>query len=181
MPAKWKKKFKSARKQFKNDLRNSCSNNYLLAICIIKTYSSFKHRKYIGKFHEFLGTNNFELWKEYCNQGFFGKYLTGKDDIWNTMYFANRRLYDKYSNKIHSNLALGDAYGVSLDTIRKKETKNRRKLKSGSYRRMGSGAYEICISLGFKNKKRIRKYKTVHVNTDKEAEKELELFLEEYN
>ena len=53
----------------------------------------------------------------------------------------------------------------------------KRKNYSGTYRKLKSGAYEIGISLGYEESKRIRHYKTVYVNSDEDAEKELNKFV----
>lgn len=55
-----------------------------------------------------------------------------------------------------------------------------RKNNTGSFRKLASGAFELSVSLGYdERKKRYRKYKTVYVETEQEAEEKLKKFINE--
>ena len=117
IPAKYKKKYKKVRKEFKYCLEIACGFNQTLAFTIIKTYMAYKHRKYIHDFQYFVGTENIELWHKWCKTNKAGKMLCGRDDIFNTLHNCNKALYEKFKGKIPIDLAMGTAYGIALKMI----------------------------------------------------------------
>lgn len=106
------------RNQFKNDLYKEMESNKGLAIAIINTYTSWKHRTHIHKIWELLGFNHKEAYKDYCDK-LMGKHLTGNETIWKTLYFGGcEDLRSKYSRKIPEVYAMGDALGVAYKILK---------------------------------------------------------------
>ena len=106
------------RNQFKNDLYKEMESNKGLAIAIINTQTSWKHRRHIHKIWELLGFNHKEAYKEYCDK-LMGKHLTGNETIWKTLYFGGcEDLRSKYSRKIPEVYAMGDALSVAYKILK---------------------------------------------------------------
>lgn len=47
-----------------------------------------------------------------------GSYLCGEDEIFHSLYFCERELYDKYHGRVPSRAALGDALSVAYAVLR---------------------------------------------------------------
>ena len=110
-----KKRWKQNRREFKHDLRKVM--NPTMAMAIIKTYSAWKHRKHISEIWWLL-RNHSEAMEDY-SKNLFGKTLTGKDEIFNTLYFIYKYLTQKHNSKVPERRSLGDAFGVALRYMNK--------------------------------------------------------------
>jgi len=111
-----KRKWKSNRTEFRKRLREEMTANKALAIVAISTYTSAKHRKHIMQIWELLGTRHKEAYKDYGNQ-LFGKFLTGEENIFKSLYFSAPEIYKEFHGAIPERLAMGDAFGVALSVI----------------------------------------------------------------
>lgn len=111
-------KIRQIRNDFKNELYKEMEFNKGLAIAIINTYTSWQHRKHILKIWELLGFNHKEAYKDYCDK-LLGKHLTGREDIWKTLYFGGcKDLRIKYLRRIPEVCAMGDALGVAYKVLK---------------------------------------------------------------
>lgn len=113
-------KIDTVRRNFKIELLEEMKVNKALAIAIINTYSSWKHRRHIGKIWALLGFYHKEAHKDYCDK-LIGKHLTGDETIWRTLYFAgdnSREIRTKYMRIIPEKYAMGDALGVAYKFLK---------------------------------------------------------------
>jgi hypothetical protein len=113
--SKSKKQWRINRKNLKIELSKLMNNG--IAMAIIKTYSAYKHRAHIHAFW-YLLRNYKDAHKEY-NEKLFGKMLCGEDEIYNTLYFIDKNLVNKYRYKVPERLALGDAYNIALTFLKR--------------------------------------------------------------
>lgn len=109
------KKYKPSRRKFKIELWHVI--NPPLALAIIKTFTAYKHRRHIYKIWEMLG--KYPDASEYYFKNIHGHMLCGKDEIFNTLYFACNDLYKEFRGKIPERIALGDAYSVATSYCKK--------------------------------------------------------------
>ncbi|MGO4952003.1 hypothetical protein [Paenibacillus sp. DRB1-1] len=113
-----KRKYRTIRQEFKNELYAAIRSNPALGMLCIKTYTASRHRDHI---HQIWGMSvrypNFR--KEYTEK-LIGKCLTGRDEIFHSLYFAAPDLYQKYARKIPEDLAMGDALGVAYRAMKDK-------------------------------------------------------------
>lgn len=112
-----KRKYKEERLNFKHDLYDVVKNNNAFAMMIVETYSANRHRSHIHKVWELLGFNHKEAYKDYCDK-LMGKMLTGRDEIFRSIYFADKELYNKYHDKIPECYAMGTALGVAYKILK---------------------------------------------------------------
>lgn len=113
-----RRKYKMVRGEFKKELYVKCQDNKALAMLLLKTYTAWHHRRHIGHIWEmFIDPAHSNFHKAY-NEQLFGKHLTGTDDIWRSLYFADKELYVKYCGKIPENLAMGDALSVAYQVLK---------------------------------------------------------------
>lgn len=102
---------------FRKELYVACKTNKALAMLCIETYTAHHHLKHIMQIWHLLGRYHKEAYKDYCNK-LMGKTLTGEDEIFHSLYFAQKELYDKYFGKIPQRVALGDALGVAYKVLK---------------------------------------------------------------
>jgi len=123
-----KKRWKKVRKLFKIKLRIEMESSKALPIAIIKTYTAYKHRTHIYKIWEYLGHNHPVVYKGYCDK-LMGQSLTGRDELFNTLCFACKELYDEFYRKIPERIAMGDALCVALAVLKEREKELAKKNK----------------------------------------------------
>ena len=111
-----RRKWKTVRQEFKQDMRIECSANKSFAMMIVETYVASQSRKHIMEIWSLLGRNHKEAHKDYCDK-LMGKSLTGRSEIIRNLNFVNKELYDKYFRKIPECYAMGDAYGIALRVL----------------------------------------------------------------
>jgi hypothetical protein len=107
---KWKKRYKYIRKDFKYKL--SWLMSPALAMAIVQTYAAYRHRWHIATIWAYLGFNHPKAYEGYCDK-LMGKHLSGKDELYHTLYFACRELRDEFYNKLPERVAMGDALSVA--------------------------------------------------------------------
>lgn len=108
-------KFRKIVKQFKKDLYKIMTP--ALAIAIKMTYAAYKHRKHI---HAIWGLSiNYPDFKKAYNNELFGKHLCGDETFFNMIYFIEKTIWDKYYREVPPLLALGKAWGMALNFLRK--------------------------------------------------------------
>ena len=107
-----KRKYKQTRVEFKKELLEKCKENKALAMLIIETYTAWHHRRHIMKIWEMFRNPEYRDFQLDYNKSLMGKHLTGRDDIWRSLYFTERELHDKYKHLIPEVYAMGDALGV---------------------------------------------------------------------
>ncbi|WP_028547220.1 hypothetical protein [Paenibacillus taiwanensis] len=112
-----KRKYKTVRREFNKDLYVRASQNKALAVMIIKTYTASQHRRHIMKIWELLGFHHKEAYKDYCDK-LMGRHLCGRDELMNSLHFAERDLYDKYIRRIPERYAMGEALGVAYRVLK---------------------------------------------------------------
>ncbi|PFJ33174.1 hypothetical protein [Bacillus thuringiensis] len=112
-----KRKYRVARTNFKRDLLKAVENNRAFAMLIIQTHRANQHRRHITKIWELLGFNHPEAYKDYCKQ-IGGQHLCGSEDIWKSIYFADKEIHDKYRLSIPEMYAMGDALGIAYRVLR---------------------------------------------------------------
>jgi hypothetical protein len=115
-----KRKYKQARREFKQDLYEAVKDNPAFAMLIIETYAAQKHKYHIMKVWELLGFHHKEAYRDYCDK-LMGKHLTGRHEIMRSLYFVNRALHEKYSRRIPERFAMGDALGIAYRVLRAKK------------------------------------------------------------
>ena len=115
-----KRKYKQVRREFKKDLLAKCKDNRALAMLIAETYRAWHHRRHIGEIWAMFRNPAYKEFQRDYDDNLFGKHLSGHKDIWRSLYFAERELYDKYSNLIPEVYAMGDALGIAYQVLRKK-------------------------------------------------------------
>jgi len=109
-------KITKLRKEFKKELYDICKNNNAITMLIIETYVAKQHRKHISEIW-WLMNEHPDFHKEY-KEKLFGRYLTGDDKFFKSIYFANEKFYLKYNNKIPEDYAMGDALAVAYRRIK---------------------------------------------------------------
>lgn len=114
-----KRKYRDIRSEFKKELLLAMSENKVLAMLAIETYTAWKHRRHIGKVWELLGFHHREAYRDYCDK-LMGSHLTGSDDIWRSLYFAGYEDLYEYRNKIPECFAMGDALGIAYCVLKRK-------------------------------------------------------------
>lgn len=119
MRRKVKNKYKGIRKEFKKDLFSLCLQNDVMPVMIIKTYSAYRHREHIMDIMKMMNKEEHESFRDEYSMSLFGKRLTGEDEIFHSLYFANRDIFIKYNTKIPSSLAMGDALSVAYAAMNK--------------------------------------------------------------
>ncbi|MEX3623547.1 hypothetical protein [Viridibacillus arvi] len=95
------------------------SENKALAMLMIETYTAWQHRGHILKVWELLGFHHVEAYKDYCDK-LMGKHLTGREDIWRSLYFADYKDLYEFRYKIPEKFAMGDALGVAYKVLNSK-------------------------------------------------------------
>lgn len=115
-----KRKYIKARREFKKDLFAAASENKALAMLIVETYTAWHHRRHIMKIWAMFRNPDYREFQRDYNQNLMGKHLSGRDDIWRSLYFAERELHDKYSKLIPEVYAMGDALGIAYRVLREK-------------------------------------------------------------
>jgi len=110
-----KKRWKQNRREFKHDLKKIMDKN--IAMAIIKTYSAYKHREHIHKIWGLL-RNHPEAMEDYTTN-LIGKTLTGRDELFNTLYFIDKELTQKYNRRVPEKMAMGDAFGIAIKYMKK--------------------------------------------------------------
>ena len=118
--SKKKKRWKKVRKDFKVKLRAEMENSKALPIAILKTYTAYKHRTHIHKIWEYLGHNHPVAYTGYCDK-LLGQSLTGIDELFQTLHFACKELYDEFYRKIPERIAMGDALCVALAVLKERK------------------------------------------------------------
>lgn len=118
MSRRIKRKYKKTRVEFKKELFEKCKENKALAMLIVETYAAWHHRGHIMKIWAmFINPKYRDFHRDY-NENLMGKHLTGTDDIWRSLYFCERELYDKYNRAIPEVYAMGDALGVAYRALK---------------------------------------------------------------
>lgn len=112
-----KKKYKETRKHFRAELYEKAKENKALAVLMIETYTAWHHRRHIGKIWGMFVNPEYRNFQQEYNRSLFGEYLSGSDDIWKSLYFAEREIYDKYHREIPELFAMGDALSVAYQAI----------------------------------------------------------------
>ncbi|WP_019243670.1 MULTISPECIES: hypothetical protein [Bacillus] len=115
-----KNKYKKNRKQFKTELLERMNNNRAFAMLIIETYTAWHHRRHITKIWAMFRNPEFKVFQDAYTKNLFGKHLTGRDDIWRSLYFADKELHDKYKYLIPEVYAMGDALAVAYRILKSK-------------------------------------------------------------
>lgn len=113
-----KRKYKKERAAFKKELLEKCKENKALAMLIIETYTAWHHRRHIVKIWAMFRNPEYKEFQSDYNQNLMGKHLSGRDDIWRSLYFAERDLHDKYRGLIPEVYAMGDALGIAYRVLR---------------------------------------------------------------
>lgn len=114
-----KRKWKTVRSEFRQDIINECTSNKSFAMMICETYVASQSRKHIMEIWSLLGRNHREAYDDYCDK-LMGKSLTGRSEIIRSLYFVNKELYQKYYGKIPECYAMGEAYGIALSVLNSK-------------------------------------------------------------
>lgn len=113
-----KRKYKKARVEFKKELLEKCKNNKALAMLIVETYTAWHHRRHIMKIWAMFRNPNYREFQRDYNENLMGKHLSGRDDIWRSLYFTERELHDKYKYLIPEVYAMGDALCIAYRVLR---------------------------------------------------------------
>ncbi|PAE87741.1 hypothetical protein [Shouchella clausii] len=116
-----KRKYKQVRKEFKADLLCKCQENKALAMLIIETYTAWQHKRHITQIWGMFKNPAYKDFQRDYSDNLMGKHLTGRIDIFRSLYFCERDLYHKYRYKIPETLAMGDALGIAYKTLRPKK------------------------------------------------------------
>lgn len=111
--------YRDIRKEFKLDIYKLAKENKAIVMLIIETYSAYKHRRHIHKIWAMM-INHEEFRKEYTEK-LIGKMLTGKDEIYNSLGYAEPELCKKYKYKLPERLAMGDSLAIAYKIIREQK------------------------------------------------------------
>ncbi|NWL87578.1 hypothetical protein DMN77_08165 [Paenibacillus sp. 79R4] len=114
-----KRRYKQSRIEFKSELLERCEDNKALAMLLLETYVAWHHMRHIGKIWAMFRNPDYREFQMDYSKNLFGKHLSGRSDIWHSLYFADRGLYDKYARKIPECYAMGDALGIAYRVLRK--------------------------------------------------------------
>lgn len=113
-----KRRYKQSRIEFKKELTEKCKENKALAMLLIKTYVAWHHRRHIGEVWAMFINPEYRKFQLDYNENLFGKHLSGRDDIWHSLHFADKDLCDKYRFEIPEVYAMGDALGVAYRVLK---------------------------------------------------------------
>ncbi|MCY8577593.1 hypothetical protein MOD24_17245 [Bacillus haynesii] len=113
-----KRKYKKVRIAFKKDLIAKCSENKALAMLIVETYTAWHHRRHIIKIWGMFRKPAYKEFQADYSKNLMGDHLSGRDDIWKSLYYADRELHDKFKYLIPETYAMGDALGVAYKVLR---------------------------------------------------------------
>ncbi|CAI8980875.1 hypothetical protein EMIT07CA2_60261 [Brevibacillus sp. IT-7CA2] len=75
-----KRKYKQARKEFKQDLYVAAKENHAHAMLMLQNYVASHHRTHIMEIWELLGIRHEVAYKDYCNT-LMGKLLSGTVEV----------------------------------------------------------------------------------------------------
>ena len=120
-----KRRYKTTRNAFKQDLYDAWQHNHALAMLVLNTYAAWHNRRHIFRIYQQagpggeIGTKHPGIWKEFSSV-VVGKQLTGRVDIFHALYFSERELYDKYHRRIPETYAMGDAVNVAYRVLRER-------------------------------------------------------------
>jgi len=114
----FKRRYKQSRIEFKKDLLKKCKENKALAMLLVETYAAWHHRRHIGKIWAMFRNQEYRKFQLDYNKNLFGKHLSGSNDIWHSLYFADKELRDKYIRLVPETYAMGDALGVAYKVLR---------------------------------------------------------------
>src|SRR5690625_4259327 len=106
-----KRKYKSVRIEFKQELFISMSENKALAMLVIETYTAWKHKEHILNIWGMFRNPEYKTFQRDYSENLMGKHLTGRVDIWRSFYFSDYQNLYEYKNKIPEKFAMGDALG----------------------------------------------------------------------
>lgn len=113
-----KREYRKIRGEFKRELFEKCKENKALAMLVVETYSAWHHKRHIMKIWSMFRNPNYEEFKKDYTENLMGKHLSGRNDIWRSLYFGERELHDKFRDKIPEVYAMGDALGVAYRVLK---------------------------------------------------------------
>ncbi len=112
-----KRRYKKARAEFREELREILKNDRALGMAIFLTYVSEKRRIHITKVWYILGTRHKEAYKDYCKE-LMGSNLCVSDDIFKTLHFSGyQELSKKYIRLMPECFAMGEAFGLAKKCV----------------------------------------------------------------
>ncbi|MED1125153.1 hypothetical protein [Bacillus atrophaeus] len=124
--SQFKNKYKKTRSDFKSELTFAVQSNKALAMLIVETYAAWKHKNHIAQIWSMFKNPDYENFNRDYSNKLMGKYLSGRVDIWRSLYFGGEEeLYKKYKYAIPETFAMGDALGVAYKYLRNQKRKER--------------------------------------------------------
>lgn len=116
-----KRKYKDARKAFKIELRERCDANPALPVLIVETYTAWHYRRHLAQIWSMFGNPEYEAFRVDYMTNLMGKHLSGRSDIWRSLYFAEKDLCETYKPLIPETFAMGDAIRVAYASQKARE------------------------------------------------------------
>jgi len=114
-----KRKYRTIRTQFRNELITAINENPALAVAIVQTYMSWHHRRHIGHIWSMFKNPHYADFRKDYQENLMGQSLTGYENIWRSLHFSGYEQLCKYQLIIPSKFAMGDALGVAYKALRK--------------------------------------------------------------
>ncbi|MGG4217286.1 hypothetical protein ABEW32_03530 [Paenibacillus jamilae] len=115
-----KNKYRSVRKEFREDMYDAIKENPALGMLVIKTYVASKHRAHIHKIWGMFF--DYPAFAKDYKENLMGQHLTGRDEIFHSLYFAAPKIRDKYLWRIPEAFAMGDALAAAYKAMRRENT-----------------------------------------------------------
>lgn len=120
-----RRKFRQIRNEFKKDLYLAMKENKALPMLVLETYTAWQHRKHIGKIWAMFRNPDYVAFQEDYMKNLMGKHICGTDEMFRSLYFGEKELYDKYHRLIPGMAALGDALSVAFAVLKEREKENK--------------------------------------------------------
>lgn len=121
MRSRLRRKYRSIRKEFKEDLYKIARNNSAVGILIVETYVARQQRTHIGEIWRLM--QDYPAFKKAYKERLSGKSMCGEDEILRSMYFVDEMFYKKYIMKMPRDVAMGDALAIAYRIQRESKSK----------------------------------------------------------
>ena len=105
-------KYRKARINFKQELRDICQQDKSLRMLIYEEYRTEGTRDHIFDVYTWLSKKSPKLWKEFCKTSILMDFPMGGCGIWSILLQTYPDFAKKYIEKIPQKCAMGDALAV---------------------------------------------------------------------
>jgi|GEM_PF-3415222 hypothetical protein len=105
-------KYRKARINFKQELRDICQQDNTLRVLIWEAHRAENNNNVVFKMYHWLGTKYHDIYEEFCDTEIWGGTYCGEYGIWQALLQTYSDFAKKYIYKIPQKCAMGDALAV---------------------------------------------------------------------